>query len=311
MALGEILLVKKELQQTGTVLSKAVSIMQGSQESNQHDLVEALWALASVPMLQKDWSTGESLLVQCIPILQRTRNRNNSTYVLVLVNLTVAYYRQNKLDKAECAGIEGIQVIQLFKDSAEELPIFYYFLARTYREQGRLLEAEVVNAAAIAQLKLQRAGDRSLLPKTLQIMWQISIALEKYSDAEKHLLEAVELLQKSPRSSQAILGDAYKSLALIYIRQERLSEFVVVLPLAIEIWIQFLGEQNKNIAELYCILARAYTLLSRLREAEDMYVRAIDIARALQGQSLLLAEIELGLRKVMDYREDFSDQSTA
>ena len=58
--------------------------------------------------------------------------------------------------------------------------------------------------------------------------------------------------------------------------------------------------QDAHIAKLYYALARMYTGLNRLVEAEEMYIRAIDIFWKLPSERLFLDKLELELKRTYE-----------
>jgi tetratricopeptide (TPR) repeat protein len=162
-------------------------------------------------------------------------------------------------------------------------------LARTVRSQavlayhrGDWLEAEA----------LFRAGSEGLDPEREPEDWALAVhnigvtlyAQERNAEAERELLRALEVRERSLPADHPHLARSFNALGAIYREQGDMERAVTLYRRALAHQERTLGPRHAHVALTLTNLGQAYRALGRWDEAEAALVRALEIQEATVGR---------------------------
>jgi tetratricopeptide (TPR) repeat protein len=143
------------------------------------------------------------------------------------------------------------------------------------RRQGRYVEAEAAYLAAVKHE--EETGHSSRLAMALNNLAVLCSERQRYADAERYAIRALDVLGKSPHADDALLSRTLYNLGTIYHAQARYADAIPVFSRAVSIQEQLFGKSHSELALMLNNLAESHRCLAQYDRAEPLYRRALSI----------------------------------
>nr|WP_319516721.1 tetratricopeptide repeat protein [uncultured Cohaesibacter sp.] len=124
--------------------------------------------------------------------------------------------------------------------------------------------------------------------KHFQYLAEISRSQKDYTSEIDHLAEAATLLQRVANRADEPILDQLRSIGYQFKKLRQYEEAHRVLTRARDVAISLFGEIDKRVIEYTIALAEVSTEQNDLRQAENLYIEAIDAAKKLKSPSFTI-----------------------
>lgn len=191
------------------------------------------------------------------------------------------------VSNARAEHFEGIyrERLSSLGEAAPETFNAMYELARVYREDGRLADAETMLLRVLEEREAHPAESSVMALQTMTELGTVYDLQERYRDAEILLLRALEIAEGEFGSAHALTIGVQFALASSYGRSRRADEATELLEAALEHSEEVLGPTDTTHLALLNSRALAYLRENAFDEALTLFTQLYDITARELGEN--------------------------
>ncbi len=246
--LGALLVQKGDYDTAETLLSEALQTYRQILGENNESVSWALQQLGTLYFSKGDFAKAQALLLESLE-LDRALAPVSTQIISSLNTLSLLYFQQNDLEQAATYRIESLELShKVYGEDNLETISAMTLLASIREKQERFDEASglVTNAVTLYRPTLQAADSRLTLATMLTLEARILLKLNRHSEAEPLLQEALEMRRTELPEGHWQIANAENLLGEIYTRKGDYQQAEDLLLPSYKILNQELGRSDDN-----------------------------------------------------------------
>lgn len=283
--------------------AREISELIAASSADKRELALTLNQIATINYFQAKYDQAEPLYKEALRINKTEREPEPLAIATNLHNLGLLYFQLAKYKEAEELENESIQIKRKATTSAQASPASFISnhdglsvslvtLARIYREQGNLPEAEDEYNEAVDEMIKARGKDgrRVAIMKNYQAEFYASEG-QNVPLADKLEQEALAILKKGFQPDHWFVSRGLSTLAGIRAKQGKGDEAESLYKQALANLKVKLGADHPEVATTQTGLAQLYIAESRYSEAEPLLKEALAIRERIEPNHPYVADV--------------------
>ncbi len=263
-------------------MHRALELCQSQLDESPH-VAKSLFGLATAQHESGDTVRSEATCREALAMRRRLYGRSHPEVAESLNLLAIILEKQARLDEAEEAYRETLDVLREFPETAELRVAVLGNMALIVRDRGDLDAAEPLFHEALDESRRLFGEEHHLVATAVKNLASLHEAREDYEAAEPLYLEALEIRRRIMGDEHPRVAQCRRQLGRVRHKSGNLAAAEVDLRTAVEIYKSALGDNHPDVASCMGDLGKVLVAAGSFEEAEGWYRKAMGIHRRSLG----------------------------
>lgn len=180
----------------------------------------------------------------------------NSNVVVILNNIAFGYSKLDNVKMQKEYYLKALEILNSIDNNKRTVAVIEGNLGVLYEREKKYFEALKHQEKAL-DIRQELYGDiHPDVALSLKEISSVFIELGRFEDAERNILQALEICKKVFAEDNLRTADCYNLLGLLYYKLDKNEKSLEYLAKVLKIRVKYLGEDHPSVQKTYCNIQR-------------------------------------------------------